>query len=501
VNNSRPTNQHNGFLGKIAQLFAFLCSIILLATVTLNEDFFLLTAVFIYLFFLLFIIHVLAGRKAFLSPVLFSIFISIGFILKLSSQIANKNLASVIGWHAVGTFGFSLEEMVGLFLVIICGFFGVLVGVLLFEKFANKRMETILSKQDRNIVGRYGGAKTLIILWFAFYLFSILIMWKLGIGRHGFSVTADQVLPFKLVGILTYLRNIYFPTMACVIIDILLFKRKYSLIMVVFFLFFLLTAIVSMVSFSRGAIIIPMALFSIFVFANYRSFNLRLSRLFFICVVFFIAVVMVSAVVLSMRSGLYAGSGSVSGVEIETVLAFVLDIDFQQGFDLFFQTLTSRIEGTRELMAVYSSSFSGFGVFWDAFIGADIPIYENVFGFSMAQAGRAYGVTAGMLGLLFLSKSFFVVFAGSVFYAYLFMAIEYIFVKKGYRMTAFYLSSTFVIFIWMNMDWFLLIRLLAMVVLLYLTITIIDKRKVKLTYSGEEFKNIGKRPILFQKNG
>lgn len=477
MNNYQLTYQHNNIIGKLAKYIAYLFSIILLATVAVNEDFFLLTAVCIYLFFLLFIIHVLAERKTFLSPVFLAILISIGFILKLSFQIANKSIASVIGWEAVGTFGFSLEEMVGLFLVIICGLFGVLVGVLSFEKFANKRMNFILAKYGINMVGGYGGVKTLIILWFASYLFLILIMWKMGIGRHGFSVTEEQVLPFKLVGIMTYLRDMYFSIMAFVIMDILLLKRKYSSIVVVFLLLMLLAAIISVTSFSKGAIIGPIALSVFFVFANYRRFSLRLSRLFYISVVPLIIVMLIASAVGSMRSELYEYSEGASGVEIATVLAFISDIDFQQVFNLFIHILTSRVEGARELMAVYSSSLSGLGVFWDAFFNTENLVYEIVFGIPMAQEGRAYGVTIGMLGLLFLSKSYFVVFVGSILYAYLFMAMEYIFVKKGYRMTAFYLSATFVIFIWSNMVWFFLIRMLAMVALLYLTIVIIERRK------------------------
>lgn len=470
------TRQHNNIIGNISRFVAFICSISLFITVAINKDFLLLGVVCIYLFFMLLIIYILTSRKTFLSPVFFSILISIGFIIKLSVQIANKSLASQSGFLAIGTFGFSLGEMVGLFFVIVCGFSGVLVGVISFEKFTKKGINFIRFKQNTKMLGGYSGVKTLTILWFVFYSLLILIMWKLGIGRHGFSVTEEQALPFKLVGIMSYLRDMYFAMLTFVIMDIFLIKRKYSSIMAVFLLFFLLLTFISMVSFSRGVIIVPISLFGIFVIANYRLFNLRLSPTFCICAILFVVIMVIASIVNSIRAVLYE-TGLDSGLEIATMLTYISGIDFQQTYVLFIDTLTSRVEGTRELMAVYSSSVTGIGAFWEAFSAVDTSIFEDVFGFSMAQEGRAYGVTLGMLGLLFLSKSFFVVFIGSILYTYMFMTTEYIFAIKGCRITAFYVSAIIITGIWMNFTWFFIIRTFAMIALLYLTIILIERRK------------------------
>ena len=472
--------QHNEFLGKIVACFAFLCAGILLSTVFFRENLPFLMVVSIYLCFVLFVVHVLVKQKIFLSPTLFAFLISVGFILKLYVQIENKSSASVIGWEAIGTFGYSLNEMVGSLFVVICGLSGVLIALFSFKRFIKTRMKAVLLKHDMNMAGVKGRFKILIIIWFVLYLLLILLMWKLGIGRHGFEVGEEQRLPFKFVGIMTYLRDLYFPTMALVIMDFLFLKRRYKLIWIVFLLFMLLLSILSIVSFSRGAIIVPIALFAMFILANYRSFGLRIVKLFMMFALIAVVAVFIMGIVDSVRSKLYSSSSDNSGVDIATVRDHVSNIDVHQVFMIFSNTLTSRIEGIRELMAVYSSSISDPGVFWDVFFGNERPVYENVFGFSIAQEGRAYGLTLGMLGLLFVGKSYLLVFVGSFLYTYLFMMIEYVFLKRGYRMTGFYLSAVFIVFIWMNMVWFFLIRMLAIAVFVYITIVFIEKQKAPL---------------------
>lgn len=469
--------QHNEFVGKIVECFAFTCAAILLGTVFIRETLPLLMIVGVYLCFVLFVVHVLVKQKILLSPTLFAFLISAGFILKLSVQIANKSSATVTGWKAIGTFGFSLNEMVGLLFVIICGLSGVLMALFLFKGFIRTRMQAVFLKHDMNIAGGKGRFGGIIIIWFVLYLLLILLMWKLGIGRHGFAVSEEQRLPFKLVGIMIYLRAIYFPAMAFVIMDYLFLKQRYTSIWIVFLLLMMLLSILAVVSFVRSMIIIPVALFAIFILANYRSFGLRIVKLFMIFAVIMVSAVFIMSIVDSVRSELYAGSSGNSGVDIATVRAHASNIDARRVFALISSTLTSRIEGTRELMAVYSSSLSGFTVFRETFLGTNDTIYQDIFGFPITREGRAYGVTIGMLGLLFVGKSYLLVFVGSFLYTYLFMMIEYIFLKRGYRMAGFYLSAAFVAIIWMNLIWFFLIRYLVIAVLVYMTIIFIEKQK------------------------
>lgn len=478
--NYQQTYQYGNLLGKFSKCFAFLCSLILIAVVGLNEDLSLLIAVVIYLVFLLYVIKYLAERKAFLSPVVLSIFISIGFILKLSVNLAKKHLLFETGWQAIGKFNFSLGEMVGLFVVTICGLYGILVGVTSFETIVNKGRNVIFCKQKTGMLSGFFADTTLIILWFVCYLLLIIIMWQLGLGRHGFAVTPEQMLPFKLVGIMLYLRNMYFVLMAFVIMDILLLKGKTTAIAGVFLLLLLLLIITSIVSFTRGVLMGPVLFFSCFVFSTYREFNLRLTRLCFIFSLIFIIVITSVTIISSMRGSLYS-QGLTSGVEVETVLSYISDVELQHVIDRLFTLITSRVEGTRELMAVYSSPLSGFGVFKDAFFNTNTTVYSQIYGIlERPQETTQYGVTIGMIGLLFLSKSHFLVFLGSILYTYLFMAIEYIFVKKGYRITAVCCSGNFIVMIWANMVWFFIVRMLVITVLLYLTIIIIEKNNCSL---------------------
>lgn len=477
MRNLESLYQHNDFSGKIVECFAFICAGILLGTVFIRENLPLLMVVGIYLCVVLFVVHFLVKQKILFSPTLFAFLISVGFVLKLSVQIENKGSTDVTGWEAIGTFDFSLNEMAGLLFVVVCGLSGILMALFSFNRFIITRIKAVFLKYDVNPAGVNGRFWILIIIWFVLYLLLILLMWKLDIGRHGFEVSEEQRLPFKLVGIMTYLRGIYFPATAFIIMDLLVFKRRYTSIWIVFVLLMLLLSILAVVSFTRSAIIIPISLFVMFILSNYRSFGLRIAKLFTMFALIVVVAFFIMSVVDSVRTELYAGSVGSSGVDIATVRAHVPNIDAHQVFALVGSTLTSRIEGTRELMAVYSSSLSGFAVFLEAFFGTNDTIYPDIFGFSAAQEGRTYGMTIGMLGLLFVGKSYLLVFVGSFLYTYLFMMIEYVFLKRGYRMTGFYLSAIFVVLIWMNMIWFFLIRYLVIAVFVYITIVFIEKQK------------------------
>ena len=140
--------------------------------------------------------------------------------------------------------------------------------------------------------------------------------------------------------------------------------------------------------------------------------------------------------------------------------------------------LLTRTEGIRMLLAVVSSSLSGVQLTWGMFMGDEgitRMIVKSVFGFlPIGGEGAAYGVTMGIWGFLFMSKSYIVLFIGTMLYTSFALFVEELFRRKGLRAGALFFAVSIGVMIWMNMVLFFLIRIVAMVVLAYFFIRFIE---------------------------
>ena len=181
-----------------------------------------------------------------------------------------------------------------------------------------------------------------------------------------------------------------------------------------------------------------------------------------------ILVVFVAISVDLFRSKLYSGEELGDKVSRSMVVGAVGELTVES-FLGFPQFIVTRIEGSRELMAVIGAGGLGEGALWKTFLNDDSAALtmEHVMGFSPDVQGRAYGMTYGLLGLLYLDGNAGVVFLGAGLYILLLMVVEQPLLQRGYVGTAFFVTFTLFIFVWANLIWFFIFRFGVVITMLY----------------------------------
>ena len=471
ISTSVLCNQRNSLLRRIVRVFCVLCSICLLLSVFYTQDISISIITALYVIIFMTIVHVSTIQRTFVSPVIMVLLFGIGFLSKLAVNVYNHSELAIFGWEAIGSFSFSFAEFLELYIIILIGFLGFLVGLISFKYVFLKNKRVRMKKQIR-IRNLY--FKALIIGWFVAFLVLILLMKQLGIAVHGFAAEEEQRLPFKLLGIMVYLRGIFFPVIGVVLLDIAHTKREKNIFYLIVVLFAGLTGLIAFFSLSRGAIFIPAMIIILYMVANRHEFGLKTRHLFCGSVVLFI---------LLGGAGIIEASRNIIYQEGRHAYNLNLLYSIWEAFHLnsiflfLWSALTSRIEGSRELMAVMSSSLTGIYTFFHVFFSTgDVNIPINVYGINIQAQERAYGMTIGMLGSLYTSKSLLLVFIGTMLQTYLFLLVEYIFSVRGFRITGFYLAGTWIIIIWMNITSFFFFRYFMITLLLLFTVNFLNNR-------------------------
>ncbi|MDD5242728.1 MAG: hypothetical protein PHU49_01815 [Syntrophorhabdaceae bacterium] len=419
-------------------------------------------------------VYVVSMQRTFLSPLIMVLLFAIGFLLKLAVNIYNYTELETSGWMAIGNFGFSFKEFLELYIIVIVGFSGILFGLVSFKYFVSSKVKCVIIKKQNRISNAY--FKKLIIGWFVAFLALILLMKYLGIGIHGFATEEEQRLPFKLVGIMLYFRGMFFPAMGVILLDIAHTKREKNIFYLILALIVGLTGLIAVFSLSRSSVFIPSMIVVLYMVANRNEFGLKARHLLCGSVIFL--VLLSGAVIIEVFRGMIYQEGQ----DIYDVTLFfnvLSSIDLSAPFSFMASMLTSRIEGSRELMAVMSSSLAGIYTFFQVFFNTgDVNIPINVYNINIQTLGRAYGMTIGMLGLLYVSKNLLLVFIGTIFMTYLFLLVEYIFSVRGFRIAGFYLSCVWIIIIWMNITSFFFFRYFMITLLLLFTVNFLNNRFV-----------------------
>lgn len=447
---------------KIHLLFAFFSSLFLLTVLVIETDTLTSLAGSVYLSAYCFIISDLAkSRKLTFSMSLFLAFFGIGHVVKTGFVLLNREAHSVVGWRAIGTFDFSFEAMLSLFMVELSALLG---GYVCIKFFVNKK--NLLLDRPYKSVSRVK-SQALLFGWFICSIVLIVFIDHLGFGRHG--VEPPRLLPFGIGGFLVYFRNVAIPVLGLVFLQWYITAHAKPR-WVGYGVYISVALTIAFYSLSRAAFIVA-TIPLLIMYISSRKFSLKKAVLISLI---FLAFLVSMSMVDTYRSTIYYVENDSVGV-IETLLT-ALSIKEILSVVYF---IVNRIEGSRELMAVIASDIRGLFslgmvVFWDG-----DAVMESVYGWVPNQVGFQFGMTYGLLGMLFISGSYIIVFFGTIFYLAALFSIEHIFLRRGYFTGSTFL--TFVIFlnIWGNMTWFFFFRFFFIALFVYFIVRLIEALVLK----------------------
>jgi len=448
---------------RLAQrLLVWVSSFAMLSVLIIKEDVLILISGLAYLILVNFIFYDLTRLKRnSIIQTLFVIFFSIGHVLKTAFVLTNVELYKVSGWNAVGSFDFGPGAMGELFAVQGAGILG---AYLSFKLFWQSKKNRVIFKRKQTRKNSIVNSKILLMIWFLFAIYIIFLIYNLGFGMHGLKAE-NNGLPSGVAGFLLYVRNVFIFGVGLMLLDrIFQFAGKKD-----FYLFICLYLMValyfSIASLSRSAFV---GVFLPLVYSWYinKKPRLSISLLFKIISLFFLFMATASIVNI-YRSTLYSNEASSSNLSFAVILAITGKVDYLNIL-VFAEFLVNRIEGSRELMAVISSDLSSPWAFFIEFSGGNSGIMGNVMGFTPTAKGKAFGMTFGLLGLLYLSKSIILVFIGVATFIWGLLNVERLFRRRGYLATSFFVCFTLFVNVWGNMQWFFMYRFGVIVCLVFL---------------------------------
>ncbi|SCY90350.1 hypothetical protein [Desulfoluna spongiiphila] len=258
-----------------------------------------------------------------------------------------------------------------------------------------------------------------------------------------------------------------------VLVDVLV-QAKYRSKLVIFAVLYSIVAFYySFESLSRSAMVVVI-LPLIYLYIKRYKFRYTFSTIFRFALIFSLLLLVVIAVG-KYRLTFYNNDGPVDGNQISFIISIISNLELKE-FLLFPTFLIHRIEGSRELMAVISSNVLGLKSLYLALFVGDQEIMKSVMGFIPLAEGKAFGMTYGLFGMLYLSKSLLVVFFGVGFYIWFLQTIERLFLKRGYEATSFFVSFILFVNVWGNMTWFFMFRFSFILIFLYLFVRLVMEK-------------------------
>jgi hypothetical protein len=121
-----------------------------------------------------------------------------------------------------------------------------------------------------------------------------------------------------------------------------------------------------------------------------------------------------------------------------------------------------------------------------SFLAASDQVIETKFiwapflyGFIPTSEGFAFGMTYGLVGMLYISGSHMVVFFGTIFYLAALFSIERIFLRRGYITGSIFVSFIIFINIWGNMTWFFFFRFFFIAFFVYFMVKFFEALVLK----------------------
>jgi hypothetical protein len=448
---------------KIQLFLAYLGSIFLFIVLAIEATAPVILVGFVYLITYCVIVSdlVKSGKMTFAMN-FFLLFFGIGHVIKTGLVLLNKEIHQAVGWITIGTFDFSIEAMISLFIVEISMLLGGYFVIKIFTsngKLLSKNYQYTISKKY---------SKILLLSWFVLSLFLILLINKLGFGQHGVAPSDEAALPYGIAGFLIYFRNLAVPALGLVFLQWYLKvgdRRRW----VGYLVYTIVSMAIAIYSLSRSAFVgamIPL----IIVYINSKRISLRRVVAFLA-----LAIALLSAMSLinNYRLTIYN-----KDIDTSNIFKILKELQLKEVISIV-GFIVDRIEGSRELMAVISSDIKGLSSLFDTFFYGSEVVLESVMGFVPLSEGMAFGMTYGMAGLLFISGSYLVVFIGTIIYLTGLFYIERIFLMRGYVMASMFVSLVIFANIWGNMTWFFFVRFIFMSLFTYIIIRYIEKRMLR----------------------
>ncbi|MFH1062515.1 MAG: hypothetical protein V1747_06480 [Candidatus Omnitrophota bacterium] len=431
-------------------LLALLASLYIIGVIVVN-DYQIIVPVTWLIFMGLFSIYKYTNKnRRYYTPIILTIFYFFGYLLSLANTLMNKSNLRAIGFKAIGSFGFSFWEYLSLTFIISTGMLGILCSVVFMEKFKNscRSLFRYFNPNKKQII-RINYVIISLLIWFLISTAIFLYMNKIGIGRTGLK--PETLLPFKLVGILFYVKLILIPCLGCFLFGVILETNNKILINLSIILLILLGIIGSISGISRGSLIfsvLPSFIYMLFK-SHKNDFKRKILKSYSIIAILLLMILI--PLVLGMRNIGYAGGKIDFSTAINILKSFkVADLPGAAGS--LISLILDRVMGINELYAVFSSGIKDLYAPWALFItdGAYLEkIIKAVFGFVPSNEGNlAFGVGFGLWGVLQLSGSYSVIFLGTFVACSLSMAIEEIFIRNGMYYVACFFAINFGMLVW-----------------------------------------------------
>lgn len=371
---------------------------------------------------------------------LFSVLYICSFVVKLIFIKQNEFLYQQIIFGGVGSFDFSEESYIKVALISIVGFLGIFTGLHLKIPKFRKQNILIFDGRCKLLTNRFHFF--VIICFLIIYLFD-LTLWRLGYGQMGI----DKELPYKLGGLIYYLRTFIFPLLSFSLLDIAInfeSKKKFLLI----FSAIVLGAIInSFASLSRGALIgtvLPAIMFMI-----YDSKSSKLSQNITKKLIIF-SIIILGIIILPVITELRYIVWGNENVTFNTISGSFsnLSSSISQVSSLFI----ARATGIQELMATYSASLRlefNIGLFlkslFDLRFLTDF-VNREIFGSVFYSYSAA--ASPGLFGLMYISGNIIIVLVGSLICSQWVYQLGNYFYRKGFSASGYFVITILALEIW-----------------------------------------------------
>lgn len=419
--------------------------------------------------------------RIYYSPLIITGFYILGYMLSFAQVLLNKENVLRVGFGAIGDFMFTDSSFIVFLLIVVAGMGGVLTATLVAERiFKHKRGGATGERSPFDGVSEKRLYKW-ILIWGVFSLCLMLLMWSLEIGRTG--LIGKTQLPFRLVGILLYVKMIFVPFCGTLFLDICLRRGRKRPAILVLTLLIVIGAIGSLGATSRGTFVFTV--FPAIVFLLFTSHRNNLNQKLFVIfssvsillagLVAFVVEIVRGFVFAKMTWDLTSSLSLLKDIGIKDIKVFEM-------IQILLSLMTERIGGARELMAVVGSNISGISIPIQMFMGSIDPemsasITNSVMGFvPYSDETVGFGITFGMWGQLFLSRSYLVVFGGTILLVAILICFEEVFLRKGLRSVALLFAILLGFQFWGSASMFVLSRFAAITLVCYFTVVYIGRR-------------------------
>ena len=403
------------------------------------------------------------GRRYYV-PIVWTLFYAVGYLLAMADVLLNPETAGVAGSVTYYLIDFTFRGLLPIFSPIWWGMAGLFLAVFCCERIIPRRPEETPRHRRFASASRSSPPQALWI-WFTCSAAVVLFMGRLGIGRTGLS--HSTVLPFKLAGILVYLKNMVIPFIGFFLVIPTLISGTARRIYLSLALMTIIGLIGSVTFLSRGFLVfvtLPPLMFLLFLPSQRPSGR----RVLIGSLVGFVAVLMLMVpLVDAMRVSKYVGADATI-TEIDQAMSQSSPVG---ALSRTTSLAVRRIIGFKELVAIHSAGPLDPAAPWRVFRGdSDYTdqLQYDLWGFYQDPSGdTAFGFGFGLWGWLYLGGSNWIVFLGTWLATVLIIFFEELFIRFGVRPLAIFIAVQFGIWIWGGIDYFLLSRLIITAIACY----------------------------------